>query len=99
MAKDIAIARGISVESVKRSWIVESAAGQIRILSRDELNEHKRLLFRSQPRPRTLRRTIIVRCRSAAFLCSKSALRLHRRAEPGSGGTERSLPLMLADLP
>ena len=36
-ANNIATARGISVESVKHAGIVESAAGKVRILSRDEL--------------------------------------------------------------
>lgn len=36
-ANSIATARGISVESVKHAGIVESAAGKVRILSRDEL--------------------------------------------------------------
>jgi len=38
-ANSIATARGISVESVKHAGIVESAAGKVRILSRDELDE------------------------------------------------------------
>lgn len=37
-ANSIATARGISVESVKHAGIVESAAGKVRILSRDELS-------------------------------------------------------------
>jgi putative DNA methylase len=37
-ANNIAMARGISVESVKHAGIVESAAGKVRILSRDELD-------------------------------------------------------------
>lgn len=36
-ANNIATARGVSVESVKHAGIVESAAGKVRILSRDEL--------------------------------------------------------------
>jgi putative DNA methylase len=36
-ANSIATARGISVESVKHAGIVESAAGKVRILTRDEL--------------------------------------------------------------
>jgi putative DNA methylase len=36
-ADNLARARGISVESVKHAGIVESAAGKVRILSRDEL--------------------------------------------------------------
>jgi len=36
-ANNIATARGISVESVKHAGIVESAAGKVRILKRDEL--------------------------------------------------------------
>lgn len=36
-ANSIATARGISVDSVKHAGIVESAAGKVRILSRDEL--------------------------------------------------------------
>jgi putative DNA methylase len=36
-ANNIATARGISVESVKHAGIVESAAGKVRILCRDEL--------------------------------------------------------------
>jgi putative DNA methylase len=38
-ADNLARARGISVESVKHAGIVESAAGKVRILARDELNE------------------------------------------------------------
>lgn len=38
-ANNIATARGISVESVKHAGIVESAAGKVRILKRDELLE------------------------------------------------------------
>ena len=38
-ADNLARARGISVESVKHAGIVESAAGNVRILSRDELDE------------------------------------------------------------
>jgi len=37
-ANNIAQARGISVESVKHAGIVESAAGKVRILKRDELD-------------------------------------------------------------
>lgn len=37
IANSIATARGISVESVKHAGIVESAAGKVRILKRDEL--------------------------------------------------------------
>jgi putative DNA methylase len=37
-ANNIATARGISVESVKHAGIVESSAGKVRILSRDELD-------------------------------------------------------------
>lgn len=37
IANSIAQARGISVESVKHAGIVESAAGKVRILTRDEL--------------------------------------------------------------
>lgn len=37
-ANNIATARGISVESVKHAGIVESAAGSVRILKRDELS-------------------------------------------------------------
>lgn len=39
VADNLARARGISVESVKHAGIVESAAGKVRILSRDELDE------------------------------------------------------------
>jgi len=39
-ANNIAQARGISVESVKHAGIVESAAGKVRILQRDELDEN-----------------------------------------------------------
>jgi putative DNA methylase len=39
VADSIARARGISVESVKHAGIVESAAGKVRILSRDELGD------------------------------------------------------------
>lgn len=38
-ADNLARARGISVESVKHAGIVESAAGKVRILSRDELDD------------------------------------------------------------
>jgi putative DNA methylase len=38
-ANSIATARGISVDSVKHAGIVESAAGKVRILSRDELDD------------------------------------------------------------
>ncbi len=38
-ANSIATARGISVERVKHAGIVESAAGKVRILARDELDE------------------------------------------------------------
>lgn len=38
-ADNLARARGISVESVKHAGIVESAAGKVRILSRDELDQ------------------------------------------------------------
>jgi putative DNA methylase len=38
-ANNIATARGISVDSVKHAGIIESAAGKVRILSRDELDE------------------------------------------------------------
>lgn len=38
VANNIAQARGISVESVKHAGIVESAAGKVRILTREELN-------------------------------------------------------------
>ena len=37
-AEKLALAHGISVESVKRAGIVESAAGRVRILNRDELD-------------------------------------------------------------
>ncbi|MBX4863813.1 DUF1156 domain-containing protein [Rhizobium bangladeshense] len=37
-ANSIATARGISVESVKHAGIVESAAGKVRVLKRDELD-------------------------------------------------------------
>lgn len=37
-ANNIATARGISVESIKHAGIVESAAGKLRILKRDELD-------------------------------------------------------------
>lgn len=37
IANNIATARGISVESVKHAGIVESAAGKVRVLRRDEL--------------------------------------------------------------
>ena len=37
-AQNIATARGISVESVKHAGIVESSAGKVRILTRDELD-------------------------------------------------------------
>src|SRR3546814_11686022 len=37
-ANSIATARGISVESVKHAGIVESAAGKVRILTRDEMD-------------------------------------------------------------
>jgi putative DNA methylase len=37
-ANNIATARGISVESVKHAGIVESAAGKVRILKRDEMD-------------------------------------------------------------
>ena len=37
-ADNLARARGISVESVKHAGIVESAAGKVRILKRDELD-------------------------------------------------------------
>lgn len=36
-ANNIATARGVSVDSVKRAGIVESSAGKVRILRRDEL--------------------------------------------------------------
>ena len=39
VADNLARARGISVESVKHAKIVESAAGKVRILTRDELDE------------------------------------------------------------
>lgn len=39
VADNLARARGISVESVKHAGIVESAAGKVRILTRDELDE------------------------------------------------------------
>ena len=39
VADNLARARGISVESVKHAKIVESAAGKVRILMRDELDE------------------------------------------------------------
>ncbi|MCW5685473.1 MAG: DUF1156 domain-containing protein [Pseudolabrys sp.] len=39
-ANSIATARGISVESVKHAGIVESAAGKVRILARDELDDN-----------------------------------------------------------
>lgn len=38
-ANSIATARGISVDSVKHAGIVESAAGKVRILSRDDLSD------------------------------------------------------------
>ena len=38
-ANSIATARGISVDSVKHAGIVDSAAGKVRILSRDELDD------------------------------------------------------------
>jgi putative DNA methylase len=38
-ANSIATARGISVESAKHAGIVESAAGKVRLLSRDEIDE------------------------------------------------------------
>ncbi|MFC5394243.1 DUF1156 domain-containing protein [Bosea vestrisii] len=38
-ANNIATARGISVDSVKHAGIVESAAGKVRILARDELDD------------------------------------------------------------
>ena len=37
IANNIAMARGISVDSVERAGIVESAAGKVRILKRDEI--------------------------------------------------------------
>ncbi len=40
VADNLARARGISVDSVKHAGIVESAAGKVRILGRDELDEH-----------------------------------------------------------
>lgn len=39
VADSLARARGISVDSVKHAGIVESAAGKVRILARDELDE------------------------------------------------------------
>ncbi len=39
VADNLARARGISVESVKHAGIVESSAGKVRILTRDELDE------------------------------------------------------------
>ncbi|WP_073974520.1 DUF1156 domain-containing protein [Erythrobacter donghaensis] len=39
VADNLARARGISVESVKHAGIIESAAGKVRILGRDELDE------------------------------------------------------------
>lgn len=39
IADNLARARGISVESVKHAGIVESAAGKVRILARDELDD------------------------------------------------------------
>ncbi len=39
VADNLARARGISVESVKHAGIVESSAGKVRILNRDELDE------------------------------------------------------------
>lgn len=39
VADNLARARGISVESVKHAGIVESAAGKVRILTREELDE------------------------------------------------------------
>lgn len=39
VADNLARARGISVESIKHAGIVESAAGKVRILTRDELDE------------------------------------------------------------
>lgn len=39
VADNLARARGISVESVKHAGIVESAAGKVRVLTRDELSE------------------------------------------------------------
>ena len=38
IANNIAMARGISVDSVKHAGIVESAAGKVRILKRDEID-------------------------------------------------------------
>ena len=38
IANNIAMARGISVDSVRHAGIVESAAGKVRILKRDEIN-------------------------------------------------------------
>lgn len=40
VADNLARARGISVDSVKHAGIVESAAGKVRILSRDELDDN-----------------------------------------------------------
>ncbi|MDG6093733.1 DUF1156 domain-containing protein [Acetobacter sp. AN02] len=40
VADNLARARGISVESIKHAGIVESAAGKVRILTRDELDEN-----------------------------------------------------------
>jgi putative DNA methylase len=39
VADNLARARGISVESVKHAGIIESSAGKVRILTRDELDE------------------------------------------------------------
>ncbi|WP_153467946.1 DUF1156 domain-containing protein [Komagataeibacter medellinensis] len=39
VADNLARARGIAVESIKHAGIVESAAGKVRILTRDELDE------------------------------------------------------------
>ena len=39
-ADNLARARGISVDSVKHAGIVESAAGKVRILAREELDDH-----------------------------------------------------------
>lgn len=39
VADNLARARGLSVESIKHAGIVESAAGKVRILTRDELDE------------------------------------------------------------
>jgi putative DNA methylase len=39
-ANNLATARGISVESVKHAGIVESSAGKVRILNREELEQH-----------------------------------------------------------